>query len=293
LLTDTLSPTGSYVKQIFFTRIWFSAGFGTGPSDSGPAFIALFRSLHLPASHATIPDVYSWGRLSFRGGDAMKKRWLLLAIFLILLPSAAVWMDPTRVLWGTLRGEAFYDGRPTSFWRSHVLQWDQTEKATRPLSWVAQLKEYLGWRGSAGRPAVLKGDAAALPVLRDLLLDLDSSVRQQAFDAVATTKPDFQPAVPVLTEALHNADIIVRWHAAQILLRKRPEEARETIPILLEMLQDGDVYYRERVAGLAGSRWANEVARLELEHFHDVASQELMRIDPEAARRAGIPCPAE
>lgn len=35
----------------------------------------------------------------------------------------AVWLEPTRVVWGWLRGEAFYQGRPTSYWRGKCDEW--------------------------------------------------------------------------------------------------------------------------------------------------------------------------
>jgi hypothetical protein len=37
-------------------------------------------------------------------------RWLLI---LVTLAAFAVWLEPTRVVWGWLRGAAFYKGRPT------------------------------------------------------------------------------------------------------------------------------------------------------------------------------------
>ena len=39
-----------------------------------------------------------------------KARWLLIAV---IFAAFAVWLEPTRVVWGWLRGAAFYQGRPT------------------------------------------------------------------------------------------------------------------------------------------------------------------------------------
>jgi hypothetical protein len=50
-----------------------------------------------------------------------RRRWLLLSL-LLLIPFA-VYLEPTRVLWGSLRGEAFYDGRPKSWWANELQQW--------------------------------------------------------------------------------------------------------------------------------------------------------------------------
>jgi hypothetical protein len=53
----------------------------------------------------------------------MKKRWLYRVLILLALAALAVWLEPTRVVWGWLRGEAFYQGRPTSWWRSEFGRW--------------------------------------------------------------------------------------------------------------------------------------------------------------------------
>src|SRR5262245_53864933 len=47
----------------------------------------------------------------------------LLALFAILA-ALAVWLEPTRVVWGWLRGDAFYDGRPTRYWRAEISRWE-------------------------------------------------------------------------------------------------------------------------------------------------------------------------
>ena len=46
-----------------------------------------------------------------------KLRWMLI---LAILAAFAVWLEPTRVVWGWLRGDAFYDGRPTSWWEQEL-----------------------------------------------------------------------------------------------------------------------------------------------------------------------------
>ncbi len=39
-------------------------------------------------------------------------RWSLI---FVILAAFAVWLEPTRVVWGWLRGAAFYQGRPTGY----------------------------------------------------------------------------------------------------------------------------------------------------------------------------------
>src|SRR6266702_323725 len=56
----------------------------------------------------------------------MSKRWLIRrSVIFITLTAFAVWLEPTRVVWGWLRGEAFYQGRPTSYWRAEFDRWEK------------------------------------------------------------------------------------------------------------------------------------------------------------------------
>ena len=49
-----------------------------------------------------------------------KRRLLCWSLLLVTLAAFAVWLEPTRVVWGWLRGDAFYDGRPTRWWRGQL-----------------------------------------------------------------------------------------------------------------------------------------------------------------------------
>jgi hypothetical protein len=53
----------------------------------------------------------------------MKRRRLACLLILAVLAAFAVWLEPTRVVWGWLRGEAFFHGRPTSYWRYKCDEW--------------------------------------------------------------------------------------------------------------------------------------------------------------------------
>src|SRR5262245_19337653 len=55
--------------------------------------------------------------------ETTKQRLFRWSLLLVMLAAFAVWLEPTRVVWGWLRGEAFYQGRPTSWWRSEISQW--------------------------------------------------------------------------------------------------------------------------------------------------------------------------
>ncbi len=51
-----------------------------------------------------------------------RRRWYWLAA-LVVLGGFGLWLEPTRVPYGWLRGETFYQGRPTSYWRGEMQQW--------------------------------------------------------------------------------------------------------------------------------------------------------------------------
>jgi hypothetical protein len=115
-----------------------------------------------------------------------KLRWSLL---IVILAAFAVWLEPTRVAWGWLRGEAFYQGRPTSWWRvklqswtdttpiipiqepSGVVRWGTTRKPSFPETLLPN-----GWR--LGSEFIylpfLDGDPAARLVVDELMQDSDS-----------------------------------------------------------------------------------------------------------------------
>jgi hypothetical protein len=125
----------------------------------------------------------------------INRRLLRWSLILLILAAFAVWLEPTRVVWGWLRGEAFYLGRPTSWWAEQIRPWQKrsrlstfgtdgglyqwyTFEATRSrfTNWLAcyvQIPEPI-W------PAVLDGDPEAKAVLDELLGHGDSLVRDWA-----------------------------------------------------------------------------------------------------------------
>ena len=63
-----------------------------------------------------------------------KRRLLRWALLLVTLAAFAVWLEPTRVVWGWLRGEAFYQGRPTSWWRQELSNWQIVRQTMTKLA---------------------------------------------------------------------------------------------------------------------------------------------------------------
>lgn len=118
-----------------------------------------------------------------------RKRTLYFVLF-VTVAAFAVWLDPTRIAWGWLRGEAFYENRPTAFWRHQLMRWQMDEKNwgcleiwTRDKDWMDEVNEW--WTGemafeSMARPEILRGDAAAQAVLEALRDDPSEHIRQHA-----------------------------------------------------------------------------------------------------------------
>src|SRR5262245_46016968 len=101
------------------------------------------------------------------------KKLVLIALALVLAAAAAaLWREPTGWLWGTLRRESFYDGKPTTYW----------ERALRGDRPSAQVE---------ARKALTDGKAAAVPVLLELLRDrADAKVRWTAAEILGLIGPD-------------------------------------------------------------------------------------------------------
>jgi len=116
-----------------------------------------------------------------------KRRLLRWSLILVILAAFAVWLEPTRVVWGWLRGEAFYQGRPTSWWAEQLVLWDcqcigsvgegavtsftvweQYVCRPKPSSSRIWLSRFVKLADPPW-PAVLEGDPASLPVLNELL----------------------------------------------------------------------------------------------------------------------------
>jgi len=124
-----------------------------------------------------------------------KRRLLRWSLLLVLLAAFAVWLEPTRVVWGWLRGEAFYQGRPTSYWRDLIQQDLQTEPrvlfaklyppSPPPTSWWHRCKEWLGYQSrdeSSHWVVTVILDTKAAGVLRALAEDPDEKIAAFASD---------------------------------------------------------------------------------------------------------------
>jgi hypothetical protein len=104
---------------------------------------------------------------------------------------AAVYFEPSCAVRGHLHGEAFFDGRSTSWWRRELGHWEVQHwgwgnpgyfyfrKPTRFEDWLEPLT---GKNANplGDRPRLLSGNAEAVPVLRALLDDPSPEIRRFA-----------------------------------------------------------------------------------------------------------------
>jgi hypothetical protein len=127
------------------------------------------------------------------------KKWLrrtLITAALVGLTLASLYEYGTHVGRGWLFGEAFYEGRPTSWWRTELQSYDTAidqvwlltdppmpssfRSYSREPGRLSLLREW--WTGQKiGRetapPVLLYGDALAMPVLQELLADPSQKIR--------------------------------------------------------------------------------------------------------------------
>jgi len=124
-----------------------------------------------------------------------KRRLIRWSLILIVLVALAIWLEPTRIVWGWLRGEAFYDGFPTSYWRGVIERDLETEPRVlhaklfpqgpaAPPTWWDRCQEWFGvrWREASSLRLVVYGEAAE--VLRALAEDADEKIAGFAADVM-------------------------------------------------------------------------------------------------------------
>jgi HEAT repeat protein len=140
--------------------------------------------------------------------------WLCLVMLLValLLLPAVHWR-----LIGWVKGEAFYQGRPTSYWRIELEQWDPyAHGSSYEPSWLEKNlpKPISSFLGKPVWP-LQNVDPEATGVLIELMADEDQKIRGSAFYGLRRIGPRAQAATPALARMLH--DPVRRWHAATVM----------------------------------------------------------------------------
>jgi hypothetical protein len=124
----------------------------------------------------------------------MRKHRVICLVALASVAIAAPVIGPWTyyVALGLRRGDHFYHGVPTTYWRKAVSDYILEYTWARPPSLPVRLLRRLC--PSSARPSILNGDVAAVPVLADLLQDNDGRVRTLACIALGEIGPPASPA---------------------------------------------------------------------------------------------------
>lgn len=140
-----------------------------------------------------------------------------------LVAVVAIVLDPTKTVLGKLRGEAFFQSRPTSYWAG-ALRADPAKQADAQ----ARLEQ---------------GGGEAVPVLVGLLRDYsardDAELRWKAAEILAKLGPDANESGSALVAALRDPDPHVQAVCASALA-KVGVPADIAVPLLGELLKSGD-----------------------------------------------------
>lgn len=118
----------------------------------------------------------------------MRKRWTLPAAGALVGIALAVYFEPTHCVRGWLWGEAFFHGRPTSYWAEEIEQREYTETIQFGSPWEVYRRRprwpEWAWRffpeQQAQWPGLLDGDAEGLAVLQELRNHPSEEVREWA-----------------------------------------------------------------------------------------------------------------
>jgi HEAT repeat protein len=150
-----------------------------------------------------------------------KRKVLIIGILLILVALAAAWRFPAAIYvpLGVARHEAFYDGKPTSYWVR-----------------AFKREPFLGQVLSAGDTGKIlrEGGPAAVPVLCEMVKNPDPDLRSDALFALAAMGPEARAAQPALGEAVSNETQSARFVLASRTLGKlNPAAATEVLNTVL------------------------------------------------------------
>src|SRR5205814_525263 len=106
----------------------------------------------------------------------MRRRRTYALLFALIGVAAAGYFEPTHCVRGWLWGEAFFDGRPTSYWRGVIERDLQVDRAPLPPSRWQRAMDGLGYRPRVIRSIRLIEDQSAEPVLRQLQGDGNANI---------------------------------------------------------------------------------------------------------------------
>jgi hypothetical protein len=159
---------------------------------------------------------------------------------LLILPLLSGLLLLPQVRWpvyGWLRGEAFYQGMPTSYWREECRHWLPREiriSATPQVEWNRQSSEFEKWRDSfLHLPKnetfpLITGDPQCLPVLIELLQFEDKQLSRIVLYALERIGSGAVAVVPILAQRIREDDPLDLW-VAHALWSIDPKAARKAV----------------------------------------------------------------
>jgi hypothetical protein len=171
----------------------------------------------------------------------VKRCRLFLVLVLLLMVSGLLLLPQVRwPLYGWLRGEAFYQGMPTSYW-SLECERAGSEDQQSPI-WFDRWFGWLGISRASNPRALSAGDPRAIPVCIELLQTQGRWSRWMgayALGIIAMTAREpgtqneavqsaLQAAVPILQEAARTGNSDVRREILGTLMLIDPAAARVT-----------------------------------------------------------------
>jgi hypothetical protein len=170
----------------------------------------------------------------------MKRRWRLwLGLALLLIVGASL-LQPA-VYWriiGRARGEAFYQGMPTSYWKNELRRFEMMDfflsgdlyfRPRPPTSTERWLRKHLGIHFAKNPFASgCCEDPAVLPVLMELLGCEDPQVQLIAIQSLAAIGPEARPAGEKLCEVARTTpEYLVYREAGRALWSIDPAASKE------------------------------------------------------------------
>jgi hypothetical protein len=145
-----------------------------------------------------------------------RRTWLLIAALIGV--TLAVYFEPSHCVRGWLWGETFFDGRPTSYWRSvieaEISETDLVDDGRQPAFWESACKK-CGIRIERQRSHVLITHPGSDGVLAELRQDRSPRVRTFAAEII-----DYNAnKLPRIAEnewdcGMNFAEVTIAWHSA-------------------------------------------------------------------------------
>lgn len=165
------------------------------------------------------------------------KRWVLASLVGLLCVAILVFPTSRFLLFGWIRGESFYGGRPTSDWHREIHGYDehwfplsQDWYLSRPVSsglvgWWRKLCGFDEQATIGVQSPLLSGDPEALHVLMELLQYPDNHSRRVGAYGLGKIGTQARSAVPTLSEIARTTDDSALYFLARCTLGSIAPEA--------------------------------------------------------------------